>query len=113
MATAPPSPGEHDRTWNRRVFVQRKVCPGPFVVPNNRVIRALQARFVEHDRMIETLATCGPNESVDEGILPKRTRGRAHPRPHRLRRDRKTIKRMSAIVEQVARRLVPRKEISQ
>jgi hypothetical protein len=32
----------------------------------------LQARFVERDHVIETLATRGSNESLDEGILPRR-----------------------------------------
>jgi hypothetical protein len=62
-----------------------------------------QARFVEHDHVIETLATSGSNESLDECILPRRTGGREHfLNPHRLRRGPKVVECMIAIVEQVA-----------
>ena len=48
------------------------------------------------------------------GILPRRARGREHfLNPHRLRRGPQAVERVIAIVEQVARRLVPRKRLAQ
>ena len=73
----------------------------------------VQTGFVEHDHVIETLATSGSNESLDEGILPRRPRGREHFfDPHRLRRGPEAVERMITIVKQVARRLVPRERLA-
>jgi hypothetical protein len=62
----------HDRSRNRRVFVQRQVRAGPLVVRTIERHQPLQAHLVEHDHVIETLATNGTNESLDERILPGR-----------------------------------------
>ena len=63
--------------------------------------------------MIETLATSGSNESLDECILPRRVRRREYfINPHRLGRDLQLVERMIAIVDQVSRRLVPRKGLA-
>ena len=61
----------HDRTRNRRVFVQRQVRAELFVVCTIERRQPNQTRFVEHDHVIETLATDGSNEPLDEGILPR------------------------------------------
>jgi hypothetical protein len=47
----------------------------PFVVRTTQGHQLLQTRFVEHDDVIETLATRGSNESLDKCILPRRMRG--------------------------------------
>jgi hypothetical protein len=48
----------------------------------------MQARFVEHDHVIETFASSAANESLDEGILPRPVRCREYfLNPHRLCRD--------------------------
>jgi hypothetical protein len=60
-----------DRTRNRRVFVERQVRAGAFVVRTIECHRPQQARFVEHDHVVETFATDGSNEPLDEGILPR------------------------------------------
>ena len=67
--------GRRDRTRNRRVFVQRQVRAGPFVVRTIAGHQPLQARFVEHDHVIETLATSGSNESLDERHFAKARAG--------------------------------------
>ncbi len=60
-----------------------------------------------------TLATSGSNESLDIGILPRRARGCEHfLNPHRLRGCTQTVERVIAIVDQVSRRLVPRKGLA-
>ena len=64
--------GRRDRTRNRRVFVQRQVRTGPFVVRTIEGHQPLQARLVEDDHVIETLATSGSNESLNKCILPGR-----------------------------------------
>jgi hypothetical protein len=73
----------------------------------------VQTCFVEHDDVIEALATSGTNKSLDERILPRRPRGREYFfDPHRLRRRSETVERMIAIVKQVTRRLVPRERLA-
>jgi hypothetical protein len=90
----------HDRTGNRRVFVQRQVRAGPFEVRAIEGHQPLQARFVEHDHVIEALTTGGTHKSLDEWILP------GHPRcrddcldSDRLRRGLQAVERMIALVE--------------
>jgi hypothetical protein len=56
----------HDRTRNRRVLVQRQVRAGPFEVRTVEGHQLFQARFVEHDHVIEALTTGGTHESLDE-----------------------------------------------
>src|SRR5438093_11511403 len=76
--------------------------------------RRAQAGFVEYDHMIETLATSRSNESLDEGILPRRVRSREQfVNAHRLRCGPEAVERVIAIVDQVSRRLVPRKGLAQ
>ena len=45
--------GRHDRTGNRRVFVQRQVSPRFFVVRTVQRHQLPSAGFAEHDRVIE------------------------------------------------------------
>ena len=105
--------GRRDRPRNRRVFVQRQVRARPFVIRTIAGHQSLQARFVEHDHVIETLATCGSDESLDERILPRRVWCREHfLNLHRLRRSPEAVERMIAIVKQVARHLVPRERFA-
>ena len=105
--------GRCDRTRNRRVFVQRQMRAGPFVVRTIVGHQPLQARFVEDDHVIETLATSGSNKSLDECILPGRVRCREYfLTPHRRRRGSPAVERVIPIVDQVSRRLVPRKGLA-
>ena len=67
--------GWHDRTGNRRVLVQRQVSPGLFVVRAVPRHQLLHARFVQHNHVIETLATRRSHKSLDECILPRRVLG--------------------------------------
>ena len=46
--------GPGNRTRNRRVFVERQVRSGPFVVGGIEAHQPLQSRFVEHDDVIQT-----------------------------------------------------------
>jgi hypothetical protein len=57
-----------DRTRDRRIFVQRQMCTRPLVVRTVASHQPVQTRFVEHNHVIETLATSGSNESLDESI---------------------------------------------
>ena len=76
--------GRRDRARNRRVLVERQVRSGSFVVRTIAKHQLPQTRFVEHDHVIETLATSGSNKSLDECILPRRVRGREYLiNPHR------------------------------
>jgi len=103
-----------DRSRNWRVFVQRQMCAGPFVIRTIERHQPRQARFVEHDHVIKTLATSGTDQSFDECILPRRARCREHfLDPDRLRGDLQAVERVIAIVEQVSRRLVPGKGLAQ
>jgi hypothetical protein len=106
--------GWHDRTRNRRVFVQRQVGAGPFIVRTIEGHQSLHARFVEHDHVIETLAPSGSHKSLDEWILPRRPGSREHfLDSHRVCRGPQTVERVIAIVEQISRRPVPRKGLAQ
>jgi hypothetical protein len=49
--------GRRDRTRNQRVFVQRQVRAGSLMVRTIGGHQPLQARLVEHDHVIEALAT--------------------------------------------------------
>jgi hypothetical protein len=89
-----------DQTRNRRVFVERQVRAGPFVVRTVKGHQSKQARFVEHDHMVETFATDRSDESLDERILPRCTRGREHLLdPHRLRRRLQVLEGVIAVVD--------------
>src|SRR4051812_26484219 len=46
----------------------------PFMVRTIAGHQPVQAGFVEHDYVLETFATSGSNTSLDEGILPRRSR---------------------------------------
>ena len=51
------------------------------------------ARFVEHDHVIDALATRGSYKSFNECILPRRVRGREHfLNPHRPRGGPKAVR---------------------
>ena len=64
--------------------------------------------------MIETLATSRANKSFDEWILPRRAGSREYfLDSHRLRGGLQAVERMIAIMEQLSRRLVPRKGLAQ
>jgi hypothetical protein len=104
----------HRRPRNRGVLVKRQMRAGPFVVRTVERHQFPQARFVEHDHVIETLATSGSNKSLDEWILPRWTRCREHVlNSHGLCRGPQAVERMIAIVDQISRRLVPRKCLAQ
>ena len=106
--------GHGDPAGDRRVLVQRQVRTRLFVVRTIPHHQPLQARFVEHDHVIEAFTTSGSNTSLDECILPRRARCREHVLDrHRLRRAPEAVKGVIAIVNQVSRRLVSRKRLPQ
>ena len=106
--------GGHDGTRNRRVFVQRQVRAGPFVVRTITGHQPLQSRLAKHDDVIETLATRGSDEALDECIFPWCPRGREHfLNAHGFRRDSQAVERVIAIVDQISRCLIPRKGLAQ
>src|SRR5262245_5707749 len=106
--------GRHDRAGNRRVIVQRQVSPCFFVVRTVQRHQLPSTGFAEHDHVIETFATRGSHKSLDEWILP----GSAHRSTRTLtrsgppRRRWGLIERVVAIMDQRARRLVPRKSFA-
>ena len=105
--------GGCDQTRNRRVFVQRQVSTGPFVVRTIAGHQPQQACFIEHDHVIETVATSRSNKSFDEWILPRGAGSREHfLDSHRLRRGPQAVECVIAIVEQISRRLVPLKGLA-
>jgi len=74
----------------------------------------LHARFVEHDHVIETFTSSRSNKSLDERILPRRAGRREHfVDAHRRRSGPQAVERVIAIVEQISRRLVPRKGLAE
>jgi hypothetical protein len=106
--------GRRDQTRNRRVLVQRKMSAGPFVVRTVAGHQSQQACFIEHDHVIETVATSRSNKSFDEWILPRPAGRREHfLDAHRRCRDPQAVERVIAIVEQIARRFVPRKGLAE
>ena len=74
----------------------------------------LHACFVERDHVIETLAPRRSDKSLDERILPRGVRGRDHfLNPHHLRGGLEAVECVIVIVDQIPRRLVPRKRFTQ
>jgi hypothetical protein len=103
-----------DETGYRRVLGQRQMRPRSLVIRAIAQEEPAQARLIEHDHVIETLATSASYESLDEGILPRRPWGcEQFFDRHRPRRACQAVERMIAIVQQEARRLVPRKRLAQ
>ena len=103
----------HDRTGNRRVLVQRQVSPRFLVVRTVPRHQLPSAGFAEHDHVVETFATRGSHKSLDEWILPGCVwGGEPFLNSHRLRGGRKRVERVVAIMDQIPRRLVPRKRFA-
>jgi hypothetical protein len=59
-----------DRARDRRVLVQRQVSARLFVVSAIEFHQPLESRGVEHDDVIETLASRRSDESLDVRVLP-------------------------------------------
>jgi hypothetical protein len=57
-----------DPAGDRRVLVQRQVSPRLFVVRTIQRHQPLQARFIEHNHVIEAFTTRGSDKSLDECI---------------------------------------------
>ena len=113
IATMSPSPA-HDWTRNRRVLVQRQVSPGPFVVANLERHQLPHARFVEHDHVIETLAPSGSNNRSTNAFCQGACGAvSTSSMPIAFAPGAQGVECMIAIVDQIARRLVPRKCLSQ
>jgi hypothetical protein len=89
------------------------VRAGPFEARTIEGHQPFQARFVEHDHVIEALTTGGTHKSLDEWILPRRVGSREHfINPHRLCGGLEAVECMVAIVDQISRRFVPRKRLT-
>jgi hypothetical protein len=89
-----------DWARNGRVLVERQVSAGLFVIRTIERHQSMQARFVENDDVIKTLATRGSNESLDKCILPRCTRCCEHLlHPDCLRGGPYAVERAIAIVE--------------
>ena len=102
-----------DRTGDRRVFVQREVSAGLFVITAVEIRQPLKSRRAEHDDMIETFASRRSDEAFDECILPWGTRGRQDVlNPQCRRRVRPSVERVIAIPDNISRRLVPRERFA-
>ena len=87
------------------------------VVRDVRVEQSSQVPFVEHDDVVETLASDRPDDSLDIGILPGRPRCRANGRQAE-RRDgaaERGVEDRIAVVQQKARRrdVVPGKRLAE
>src|SRR6202163_5060899 len=108
-----PSPGGVTRRGIGVSLSNRQVSAGPFVVRTVAGHQSQQACFIEHDHVIETVATSRSNKSFNEWILPGRAGGREHfLDAHRRRGGPQAVERMIAIVEQITRRFVPRKRLA-
>src|SRR3989442_6428490 len=95
------------------ILVQREVSAPLVIVRAIAGHELADARFMEHDHVIETVATSGTNKSLGKCILPRRARGCEQvANPHRLRSGAEAVKRVIAIVDQVSGRLVPRKGLA-
>jgi hypothetical protein len=102
--------GRHDWTGNRRVRVQRQVSPRFFEVRTVQRDQPPSAGFAEDAHVIETFATRGSHKSLDEWILPGCVWSGEHfLNLHRLRGG---LERVVAIMDQIPRRLVPRKRFA-
>src|SRR5258708_31563102 len=102
-----------DRAMDGRVLVQRQVRARLFVIRTIERHQSMQAGFVEHDHVLTTVAARGSNESLAECILPRCARCRKDfLHSHGFRRNPDVIERVIAIVQQVARRVVPRKRLA-
>jgi hypothetical protein len=70
----------HFRWLNRsrfgRVLVRGKMLPRLLIVLQITSQGSTQRSFMEHNYMIETLATDGPDHALDVGSLPRGPRGR-------------------------------------
>jgi hypothetical protein len=84
-----------------RLFVQPQKRARPLMMRTVAGHQPVQTRFVERDRVIETLATSGSDESPHESILPGRSRGGEHFfDPHRFRRGPEAVERLIVIVSE-------------
>src|ERR1700730_11288159 len=54
-----------NRSWLRRVLPQRKMRSRSMIVVEIRIERSSQRAFMEHDHMIQALATNGSNHSLE------------------------------------------------
>jgi hypothetical protein len=107
-------PGRHHWTGNRRILVQPQVSSGFLVVRAVARHQRSHPRFVERNHVIEALAPRGSHKSLHKRILPRGVRARDHVlNPHRLRGGLEVVKGVIAIVNQIPRRLVPRKRVAQ
>jgi hypothetical protein len=95
----------------RAVFVERQMCPRAVIVIDVRRQDAAQMALVDHEYVIQALATNRADDALDVGILPGRSWRRNDLRdPHRLSALAKALTiRSIAIAQQVAWRGVPRK----
>ena len=56
--------------WIRRIFVQREVRASSMIVADECLKVPEQAALVEHDHVVEALATDCANDPFDVGTLP-------------------------------------------
>ena len=66
--------GRFDATRNGRVALKRKMSSRFVVVGEIRFENASEVTFVDYDDSVETLATDGSDQALDERVLPWRSR---------------------------------------
>jgi hypothetical protein len=74
----------------------------------------VQSSGVEHNHVVEALTTDRADEPLYVGVLPRRARRGAHVlNAHRLCRPDERLKRQVPVVNEIARRLIPRECVTE
>src|SRR5437868_15519156 len=95
---------------DRSILVESQVSARPLVVFEIRLQDATQAWFIQDDDVVQALAANRSDQSLDIGILPRRSRSRedfANAQPSCRFVEFLSVARV-AITKQIARRTVPR-----
>src|SRR2546429_7561265 len=67
---------KRDRSADGRIFFERQMRTASFVVFEIRLQDATQAWFIQDDAVVQALAANRSDQSLDIGILPRRSRSR-------------------------------------
>ena len=70
-----PLCGWFDGAVVRTILVQAPMRPMPVIIVKIISQQTVQVLGIEHNDVIQTFSPDGPDEPLDEGILPGRTRG--------------------------------------
>jgi hypothetical protein len=97
-----------------RVFRQREMCPRLVVVREVPTQDPSQSGFIQHDYVVETLASDGADDPLRIRVLPRGTRDGADLLDtHASRRGPERGERVVAIVKEIARGCVFRKRLAE